>query len=149
MRKKPTAKKPTAKKIDAEGILRTLAEIRKGLPVPEGIKPPPPRPRHEGKIDSVQSMEDFEMEAIADGLESLAADVSGLVLEAELKLFNQALDVYYAAVDLTADGKNPEILPHLESMRSAYEKSYGAPIPPREKRDQALKDFHRARDKRK
>jgi len=144
-------KKQQPPKIDAEGILRKLKEIRAGLPRPAGLpeKPPKPAARHDGKIERYSGGLDFETQAVVDGLESLADDVRDLVLEAEFKAFEQAMEIYYGAVELTRDGQNPELLPHVEEMRRAYEKSYGRPIPSREKKEDAKRDFYRARDKRK
>ena len=132
------------KRIDAAAILRTLAEIRKSIP--KTLQPAGPPPRHDGKIERRRDPGmDFETQAVVDGLESVADELREAISQAELKAFNHALDVYYAAVELTKDGQNPEVLPHVEAMQKAYEQSYGRPIPPPEKREQALKDFRRSK----
>ena len=96
-------------------------------------------------ITEAQTLQDFEMLAVADAVESLAAELSATLDETERTLFEQALDVYYAAEDLTREGEHPEILLHLEAMRQAYEQSYGRPIPPRDRREDAYRDMEKAR----
>lgn len=136
----------TKKPFDAAGILRTLEEIRKVMPRPS--KPfTPPAPRHDGRMTDAVSEEDFEMLAVAEGLESLAAELSAALREKERSVFEQALDIYYTAEDLARDGQHPDLVPHVEAMREAYEKSYGLPIPPREKREGAYDEVLRLRER--
>lgn len=135
----------TKKKMDTAAILRTLAQIRESIPRPAGL---PPAPRHDTRHDGrmpmpirARTVEDFEMLAVADALQSLSDELTETANEAERKVFEQAMDTYYAAEDLVRDGAHPELVPHVEALREAYQKSYGRPIPPRERREEARKDL--------
>lgn len=121
------------KKLDAEPILRELAEIRKAIP---WLQPNTPRPESDGRmpdIDGVQAWteEDFEYAAVADGLESLAGDLSAALEHARTVATEKALEIYYAAEELARDPAHAELIPHVERMRAAYEKEHGRPIPPK------------------
>ncbi|MCU1244956.1 MAG: hypothetical protein JWN02_866 [Acidobacteria bacterium] len=122
--------------IDAEGILRTLAEVRKVIPKLDGV-PGAPAPKRtderfiSGALD-VNSLREFDYQAVTDGLESVTAELSAALDAAQQKMLDQALDVYYAAVELARDPVHAEMIPHVEQMRRAYEQSYGRPIPSRE-----------------
>jgi hypothetical protein len=122
--------------IDAEGILRTLAEVRKAIPKLDGVPTVPPPKRSDERFISgaldVNSLREFDYQAVTDGLESVAAELSAALDAAQQKMLDQALDVYYAAVELAADPAHAEMIPHVEQMRRAYEQSYGRPIPSRE-----------------
>jgi len=123
--------------IDAEAILRTLAEVRKAIPKVEGAPAPPPVKRTDerafisGALDA-NSLREFDYQAVTEGLESVTAELSAAIDAAQQKLLDQALDVYYAAVELAGDPTHPELIPQVEAMRRAYQQSYGRPIPSRE-----------------
>jgi hypothetical protein len=118
------------KKLDAEAVLKKLAEMRKSIPHIEHV---PPRSSADGRMmfDDLapQTEEEFEYAAVAAGLESLAADVSSAIEYARAQATEKALQIYYAAEELARDPAHADLIPHVEAMRKAYEKSYGKPIP--------------------
>ena len=115
------------KKLNAEPILRKLAEMRKSIP---HLDERPSRPSTEGRVDAMTA-EEFEYTAVADALESLASDVQSAVDRAYATATEKALEVYYTAEALSHDPAHADLIPHVEAMRRAYEKSYGKPIPPK------------------
>lgn len=122
------------KKPDAESVLKKLAELRRSVPYIENA---PPRSADEGRtiFDDLapRDEEEFEYAAIAAGLEALAADVSAAIEYAHAQATEKALQVYYAAEELARDPAHADLIPHVQAMRQAYEKSYGKPIPPKPK----------------
>jgi hypothetical protein len=122
------------KKLDAEAVLKKLAEMRKSIPYLEHAKP---RSGDEGRmmLDDLapRTEEEFEYLAVAAGLESLAADVSSAIEYARAQATEKALEVYYAAEELARDPAHADLIPHVEEMRRAYERDYGKPIPPKAK----------------
>ncbi|HEY0141825.1 MAG TPA: hypothetical protein VGF48_13080 [Thermoanaerobaculia bacterium] len=125
--------KPKPKKLDAEPILRQLAEMRKSIPY---LQPKPPRPAIDGRAPAIDGSshwteEDFEYAALADGLESLAEDIRLSVDYARAQALEKALEVYYATEELSRDPEHADLIPHVEKMRAAYERDYGHPIPPK------------------
>jgi hypothetical protein len=126
---------PKLKPIDAEGILRTLAEMRKAIPFLKHDAPPPTH--DEGVMGfnagglNPDELEEFNYLAVADGLESLADELSVAIEEKRAQALAQALEIYYAAEELAKDPAHADLIPHVEAMRAAYEKSYGKPIPPK------------------
>jgi hypothetical protein len=64
------------KKLDAEAILRKLAELRKSIP---GIDNPRRPPSADRRTPAVETQEGFEYAAVADALESVASDVHAAV----------------------------------------------------------------------
>ena len=124
------------KRLDAEAVLRQLAEIRKSMPRLESSRPA----TSEGRAPSVggiqpQTAEDFEELAVADALESLASELSAAVEQAYAETMETAMRAYYIAEEMAKDPAHAELIPHVEKMREAYLKSYGKPIPPKPKRD--------------
>ena len=126
------------KKLDAEGILRTLAEIRRSIP--EHYRPPAPaspKPKSDGRAPLLDGRmaawteEDFEYAAVADGLESLADEIHASVEHARKLAVEKALEIYYAAEELSHDPAHAELIPHVQKMREAYERDFGKPIPPK------------------
>ena len=129
------------KKLDADLILRKLAEIRRSIPM---LNEAPPQPA-DGARNSVdgrmtaadgiplQTAEDFEWAALAEGLQSLSDDLSAAVERKYTQLEEQALEVYYKAEELARDPEHADLIPHIERMRAAYERDHGRPIPPRNK----------------
>lgn len=122
------------KRLDAEAILRQLAAIRKAIP---HLPPDAPRPASDGRAPDtggVQSWteEDFEYAAVADGVASLAGDLSAALERARNVATEKALEIYYAAEELARDPEHAHLIPHVERMRAAYESEHGRPIPPRD-----------------
>jgi hypothetical protein len=116
--------------LNAEKILATLAKIRAGMPLDRF---PPAKKQEPTESDlGAQSMEDFELLTVAEALESLADDARAVVDGANQALLENALDIYYAAEELSRDPEHSELIPHVENMRSAYESHYGHAIPTKE-----------------
>ena len=127
--------KISTKKLKAEPILRKLAEMRKSIPY---IDEAPPRPAHDGRTSPLdgfplETAEDFEYAAVAEGLQSLADDLSAVIAQKRARLEEQALEVYYTAEELARDPEHADLIPLVERMRQAYQNDYGRPIPPRKK----------------
>lgn len=80
-----------------------------------------------------QAMSEFETETAADALEALAVEVRSFAGRRMEEALRQALDVYYIAEELAKDPANAELIPHVASMRRAFESQYGHPIPPKPK----------------
>ena len=122
------------KKLDAEPILRKLAEMRASIPY---LDEAPPRPADEGRtaLDGIplETAEDFEYAAVAAGLQSLADDLSAVIEQKRAHAEAQALEVYYAAEELARDPEHADLIPHVERMRQAYRNDHGHDIPPRKK----------------
>ena len=128
--------------IDAEGILRELSKVREAIP--ERFKSPPTakKPHKEladdrafmsGPMDA-DALREFDYLAVADGLESVAAEISEAVDRMNAKLVDDALRIYYTAEELSRDPKHAEhaeLSARVIEMRDAYQKSYGKPIPSR------------------
>lgn len=121
----------TKKKLDAEGVLRRLAEIRKGIPF-LADRPPVVKKRTDER-SKARTLEEFEQMAVIDGLESLSEELSAAIAERHAKAVQEALRVYYTAEELAKDPAHADLIPHVKAMREAYEKSYGHPIPPKPK----------------
>jgi hypothetical protein len=121
------------KRLDAESILRQLAEIRRAIP---RVAPVPRQPATEGRAREVDGMscwseEDFDYAAVADGLSSLADELAAAVDHAAAAATEKALEIYYAAEELARDPAHAELIPHVERMRAAYERDFGRPVPGR------------------
>jgi len=124
--------------IDAEAILKTLADVRAAVKTFAGEELPPP-PANE--IDADERMlfagatevdaTTFDYLAVQHALESISAEVRTAVDRANARVLAQALEVYYATEELARDPEHANLIPHVEEMRRAYEASYGVPIPPR------------------
>jgi hypothetical protein len=123
------------KKLNAERILRQLAEMRKSIP---HLDEAPPRPADEGRTTTLdgfplETAEDFEYAAVAAGLHSFADDLSAVIEQKRARLEEQALEIYYTAEELARDPAHAELIPIVERLRQAYEHDHGRPIPPRKK----------------
>ncbi|HYC91300.1 MAG TPA: hypothetical protein VEO54_18915 [Thermoanaerobaculia bacterium] len=121
------------KRLDAESILRQLAEIRRAIPC---VAPAPPPPATDGRARDVDGMssgseEDFDYAAVADGLSSLAGELSAAIDDAAAAATEKALEIYYAAEELARDPAHAELIPHVERMRAAYERDFGRAVPGR------------------
>jgi hypothetical protein len=121
------------KKVDVEGILNTLASIRQQVPFLSKAPASAPRKDAAGMATFVphteEAMELFEMETLADALESFAGDVTHSVETAREEALRQALEVYYAAEELAKDPEHAHLIPLLEQMRESYRRDYGKEIP--------------------
>lgn len=121
------------KKLDAEPILRELAEMRKKIPF---LDDNGPRQTHDGRLPDgrqPRTAEEFEYLALADGLETFAADLSSAINRKRAEAMEAALQVYYTAEELARDPEHADLIPHVEKMRAAYLKDFGKPIPPKPK----------------
>ncbi|HYI08741.1 MAG TPA: hypothetical protein VEK57_06695 [Thermoanaerobaculia bacterium] len=118
-------------KVDAEKILSELARMRSEIPILKDKPPRKPDPKAlDGRYDAL-SEEEFELMAVADGLQALADDLSETLDEQNAKLMENAMEVYYTAVELIEDPEHADLIPHVEAMRAAYIKDFGHPPPPR------------------
>jgi hypothetical protein len=122
--------------LDVDRLLSTLAEIRKAIPpVLADLSPPSPA-KEEGRLVagdmSADSVQEFEYAAAIEGIESVRREVSAAVEAAEEKLLNDAMNVYFAAEELSRDPEHANLIDHVKQMREAYQQSYGTPIPTRE-----------------
>ena len=76
-----------------------------------------------------QAMSDFETLGALEALETMANEVQAFVDHRMEEAYRQALEVYYAAEELSRDPEHAELLPHVEAMRRAHQEQYGRPIP--------------------
>jgi hypothetical protein len=136
-------------RIDAADLLARLGEIRSKMPF---LQDGPPRGRGaltDGLSDDAfagMDANDFEWQAVAEGLSSLAEELGEAIEDMQEKALREALKVYYAAEDMLADPEQAdEIRPHYEKMRQAYTKEYGVPPPKREDADRAVSELLKAR----
>ena len=118
-------------KFNAEQILAVLAKIREGMPLDKFPRPAKTQEPTESDMGP-QSLEDFEMLTVAEALESLAADARAVVDGANKAVLENALDIYYAAEELSLNPEHPELIPQVEAMRRAWESHYGEPVPTKE-----------------
>ena len=121
------------KKLDAELVLRKLAEMRRSIPF---LEQAPPRAAGDGRMTAkfpLETAEDFEIAAVVEGLRSFTDDLSAAVEKKRAKLEADCLEIYYAAEELSRDPEHAHLIPHVERMRAAYQKDHGRPIPPRKK----------------
>ena len=124
------------KKLDAAAVLQKLAEMRKSIPF---LEDPVPRQTGDGRLMSSDGLqprteEEFEMLAIADGVESLAHDLGAALDKKRAELMAHAMEVYYTAEELSHDPEHAHLIPHVQQMREAYERDFGRPIPPKPKK---------------
>ena len=111
--------------LDAEPILRQLAEIRRAIPYLQP-GPPPPEP------STVPcTAEDFEYAAVTESVESLLHELEAAIEHAYALATAKALEIYYTAEELSRQPEHAELIPHVERMRAAWEEEHGRPIPER------------------
>jgi hypothetical protein len=121
----------TKQKIDVEGILNTLAEVRKQVPYLADT------PTRDTAGDATllgtddEAMEIFELETLADALESFAGEVSDSIETAQQQAMAGALEIYYAAEKLAKDPEHAHLIPYVEQMRAVYRRDFGTEIPER------------------
>ena len=117
------------KRMNAEEILARLAKMREGLPVPQR---PRKRPADKTSRVDARTVEDFEALAVIEALESMADDIQAVIDEKMDKAHEMALDIYYAAVELSRDPEHEHLVAHVKSMEEAYVRSYGRKVPSKE-----------------
>jgi hypothetical protein len=121
----------TKQKIDVDGILNTLAAVRKQVPRLADT----PRRDAAGAATllgtSEEAMEIFELETLADALETFAGEISDSIETARDEAVAGALEIYYAAAELAKDPEHAHLIPIVEQMRESYRRDYGTDIPER------------------
>lgn len=115
----------------AEEMLAALAQIRASLPTAKAVAPPPPAAPERPSISAEDATVDFEWESVAMAAEAMATELRAAIEEMEATALSQALEVYYAAEELSRDPAHADLIPHVEAMRAAYERQFGSAIPPR------------------
>jgi hypothetical protein len=138
--KKRTSPKPPASpkplpKLDAEGILKVLANVRELIPTlnKEEALPPRKRSNTDERLTSMpmtaDAMEEFEYMAVIEGLESVAQDIGEALEQKHAKLVEDCLRVYHKMEELVLTGEHDELIPQVKDLRETYERTYGEPIP--------------------
>jgi hypothetical protein len=121
----------TKQKIDVEGILNTLAAVRKQIPHLADA------PTRDTAGDATllsgddEAMDLFEMETLANALESFAGELSDSIETAQQQAMAGALEIYYAAEKLADDPEHAHLIPYVEQMRAIYRRDFGRDIPER------------------
>jgi hypothetical protein len=121
----------TKQKIDVDGILTTLAAVRKQVPHLANT------PAHDAVgaatllATSEEAMEIFELETLADALDSFAGEITDSIETAQQQAMAGALEIYYAAVELAKDPEHAHLIPYVEQMRAVYRRDFGTEIPER------------------
>ena len=121
--------------IDAEGVLQVLANVRELIPNLNKEEALPPRKRAvtDERMASMRmsadAMEEFEYQAVIEGLESVAQDIGDALEQKHAKLVEDCLRVYYKMEDLSLTGEHDELIPQVKDLRETYERTYGEPIP--------------------
>jgi hypothetical protein len=121
----------TKKKIDVDGILTTLAAVRKQVP---HLADTPPRDAATAPTllaTSEEATEIFELETLADALDSFAGELSDSIETAQQQAMAGALKIYYAAAELAKDPAHAHLIPYVEQMRAVYRRDFGRDIPER------------------
>ena len=121
----------TKQKIDVEGILNTLAAVRKQIPYLADA------PTRDTAGDATllsgddEALELFEMETLANALESFAGELSASIETAQQQAMAGAMEIYYAAEKLAKDPEHAHLIPYVEQMRAVYRRDFGTDIPER------------------
>lgn len=79
----------------------------------------------------VASVADFEYEAVLDAAQSLERELRQAIESREQRLYEDCLDAFYAAEELSRQPEHADLIPKVEEMRRLHEQDYGKPIPPR------------------
>jgi hypothetical protein len=127
------------KKIDVEGILETLSTIRQQIPQLAHVaaKRPTKAPVGDTTVPAsflpgeCEVTEAFEMETLAEALESFAGELSASIEAAEEKAVADAMEIYYAAEKLAKEPEHAHLIPYVEEMRASYRRDFGVEIPER------------------
>jgi hypothetical protein len=107
----------TKQKIDVEGILNTLAAVRRQVPYLADT------PTRDTAGDAAllasddEALELFEMVTLAGALESFAGELSDSIETAQQQAMTGALEIYYAAEKLAKDPEHAHLIPYVEQMR--------------------------------
>lgn len=121
----------TKQKIDVDGILNTLAAVRKQIPY---LADAPTRDTADAATlvaGDDEALELFEMETLANALESFAGELSDSIETAQQQAMAGALEIYYAAEKLAKDPEHAHLIPLVEQMRAVYLRDFGRDIPER------------------
>src|SRR5216684_2577663 len=122
-------------KVDVEGILNTLSSIRARIPMLANVPAKPPVNETTDMESFVpgdeEAMEAFEMETLAEALESFADELHESIETAQQKVMEQAMEIYYAAEELAKDPEHAHLIPYVEQMREVYRRDFGKDIPKR------------------
>jgi hypothetical protein len=122
-------------RIDAEAILRKLAQIRKAIPLIDHDAPLARSNESATVLVShgmdADAVDEFDYAVVAEGFESLANELTAAIDAKQAAALAQSLEVYYTAEELSRDPQHANLIPHVQAMREAYERNYGRAIPPR------------------
>ena len=121
----------TKQKIDVEGILNTLAAVRKQIPYLADAPTADTAGAATLLSGDDEAMELFEMETLAEALESFAGELSDSIETAEQQAMAGAMEIYYAAEKLAKDPEHAHLIPYVEEMRAVYRRDFGSDIPER------------------
>jgi hypothetical protein len=116
--------------MNTERLLAELAKVRAAMPLHRIRRKLKPK-RTSERLNAL-SMEDFELETVADALETMVEETNAVIEALEESLFEQALDIYYAAEELAREPEHAHLIEHVEKMRRSYEAEEGRPIPSKE-----------------
>jgi hypothetical protein len=125
------------KETPIDKFLHLLAEIRESIPERHRVAELPslPQPEKLGPMVIVEESEDavrqFELESLYHSTYQVATELQASLDAAEARLFQQAMDVYYAAEELSRDPAHADLIPLVEDLRATFERDMGYPIPPR------------------
>jgi hypothetical protein len=131
--------------MNTERLLAELAKVRAAMPLHRIRRKLKPK-RTSERLNTLSlnalslnalslntlSMEDFELETVADALETMVEETNAVVEALEESLFAQALDIYYAAEELARDPEHAHLIEYVEKMRRSYEAEEGRPMPSKE-----------------
>ena len=118
-------------------FLHLLTEIREAIPERHRVTELPslPQPEKLGPMVIVHESEDavrqFELESLYHSTGQVAAELEASLDAANARLFDQAMEVYYAAEELSRDPAHADLIPLVEDLRATFEKDMGYPIPAR------------------
>ena len=125
---------PQQTKIQTERILATIDEIRRAL-IPEQCRSKPRRAeetRMASRFTGDRGL-DFELAAIRDAITAFRDELSETLEAIDAHLVPDFIDVYYTIEEMVQDPEHADLIPRLESLRKAYFRAYGTPIPPKPK----------------
>jgi hypothetical protein len=125
--------------MNTERLLAELAKVRAAMPlhrIRRKLKPKSVSERLNARSLNTLSLNtlsmDFELETVADALETMVEETNAVIEALDESLFEQALDIYYAAEELARDPEHAHLVEHVEKMRRSYEAEEGRSIPSKE-----------------
>src|SRR5258708_20860122 len=124
--KKRTKPKPLPP-IDAEGILQVLANVRELIPHLNKEEALPPRKsvgsdeRMASAFISAEAVEEFGYQAVIEGLESVAQEISEALEQKHAKLAEDCLLVYYKMEELPLNGEPDYLHPQAQDLLTPYD----------------------------